>query len=243
MKKIIIIGVVIVLIVVGAFFFTRGTGEQQVSNLDVTDTVRGFYDGWLGAVKDPAVEPNQKTLAKSPILSKELRSKLATILKDSEATTDPVLCQSVIPEEFSTRTVFESESEAQILVTSKDKKVTEQAIFSLLKYNEGWYINGIECSLGEFAPKREFTFENVGNLLKGSIPPPYDPKVWHLVYKENNQPGHVVPILFDAESQCKDLSGGQSVCKPSELKEVTKVLIRGQMTERGVDVDQLEFVK
>lgn len=243
MKKITIIGVIVVLVVVFALVFTMGSTEQQVSKLDATDTVRDFYDNWLKATQQPTIDPDRATLAKSPILSKELKNRLVSALKQSGTASDPVLCQTAIPENISTRTVFENAEQAQILVTSKDKKVTEQAIVTLMKYKEGWYIDDIECSLGEFAPEREFSFEREGHLLKDSIPPPYDSKNWHLVFEENNELGHVVPLFFSSESQCTSLDKSKSVCKPDQFTEATKVFIRGQMSERGVSVKQLEFVK
>jgi len=243
MKKIIIIGVVIV-IAIFAFIFIGGSNEQQVSKLDTTDTVVDFYDKWLKAVQLPTTaNPSLATLAKSPILSKSLRDRLISTRKDANTTIDPVLCQTVVPEEVSTRTVFENANEAQILVMSRDKKVTEQAIFTLMKYNDGWYINDIQCSLGEFAPEREFSFEKEGYLLKGSIPKPYDPKNWHLVFEDNGENGHVVPLFFDSKSQCTSLDGSKSVCKPDQFTEATKVSVHAQMTERGANVKQLEFVK
>jgi hypothetical protein len=244
MKKITIIGLVVVLIMVGilGWFFMNKSSEQQVSKLDVIDTVGNFYDTWLAAEKDGAVEPNQATLAKSPILSKTLRDKLKEAVKQN-VTPDPVLCQTVIPEDISLRLVREDAEKAEVLVTSKDTKVTEQAIITLLRLSDGWYINDIRCSLGEFEPEREFTFEREGYLLKGSVPKPYDSKNWHLVFEENGKQGHVAPLFFNAESQCTNLDGSKAVCKPDQFTEATKVLIRGDMSERGATVKQLEFVK
>jgi hypothetical protein len=242
MKKIIIFLVIIAIAGLIWFSFGGPTG-QQVSKLDATDTVGDFYGKWLKAAQTPtAADPSQATLAKSPILSKSLRDKLANAQKDSNAT-DPVLCQTKVPEGISTRNVYINENEAQILITSKDKKVTDQALITLTKLNGGWYINDIQCSLGEFAPEKEFSFEAVGFLLKGSIPKPYNPKNWHIVFEEDGKPGNVVPLFFNSKSQCTSLSGSKSICKPEQFTEATKVSIRGQMTERGADVNQLEFVK
>lgn len=246
MKKIKIVGVVVVLVaIVGlVWFFNKGPAMQQVSRLDVIDTVGGFYSQWLKAVKDPAsAVPNKSDLAKLPILSKELRGRLTETLKQSGATLDPVLCQTVIPEKISTRAVYENTDKAQVLVMSRDKKVTEQALISLIKFNDGWYINDIQCSSGEFGAEREFSFEREGYLLKGSIPPPYNSKNWHLVFEENGQVSNVVPLFFDSESQCTSLDGSKSVCKPDQFIEATKVFVHGQMTERGVSVKRQEFVK
>jgi hypothetical protein len=246
MKKIIIFVVIVVLVAIAGltWSFTKGSARQQVSRLDAIDTVGDFYDKWLKAVQQPTTaDPDQAALAKSPILSKVLRTRLVSAQKNPTTTPDPVLCQTVIPENIATRVVYELEDKAQVLVTSRDKSATEQATVTLIKHNDGWYVDDIECSPGEFAPEREFSFERGGNLLKGSIPPPYNPKNWHLIFEENGELGHVVPLFFDSESQCTSLSGSKSVCKPDQLVETTKVFIRGQMTERGASVKQLEFVK
>jgi len=237
-KKIII---AVVLIVLGAWFFTRGSG-QEVSQLDVVDTVGGFYDQWLEAVKNPDADPSRADLANLPILSKTLRDKLNEALKQSDAT-DPVLCQTVVPENISMRTVSEDADRAEVLITSKDKKVTEQALISLVGQDGGWYIDDIKCSSGEFEEEKEFSFEREGFLLKSSVPSPYDSKNWHLVFAENGQDGHVVPLFFNTESQCTDLDGNKSACQPDKFTETTKVFVRGQMTERGVNVKQQLLVK
>lgn len=246
MKKIKIIGAAVVLVVIVGlvWFFAKGPTEQQVSKLDAVDTAGDFYRGWLEAAQQPATsDPSLATLAKSPILSKSLKDKIKTAQKDSDTTTDPVLCQTAIPEDISMRRVFMSEDEAQILVTSKDKNVTDQALVTLNRYNGGWYIDDIQCSLGEFEPEREFSFEKEGYLLKNSIPEPYDSKNWHLIFEDDGEPGHVVPLFFDAESQCTGLDGSVAVCKPDEFTEAAKVYVRSQMTERGADVVRMEFVK
>lgn len=243
MSKTKIVGIVVVLIVVVALFLAGGPGGQQVSKLDAIDTVGGFYDEWLKAAQEPTADPNRATLAESTILSKTLRDRLVSTLKQSDTTLDPALCQTVVPENITIRSVYENASGAQILVTSRDKLATEQALVTLVRLDDGWYIDDIECSAGEFAPEREFSFEKEGFLLKGSVPPPYDSKNWHLVFEENDEPGHVVPLFFDSESQCTTSNGSKSVCKPEQFKEATKASLRGQMTERGVSVKQFEFVK
>ncbi len=240
MKKILIIGAVLVLIIIAVFArgFIGG-GKQEVSKLDPIDTVEGFYHQWLAAEKDPAIEPNQKTLAASPFLSKDLRDRL----KEPATTTDPVLCQTVTPQEITIRRVFEDTKKSEVLVTNKDKTVTNQAVVTLNSLNGGWYINDIKCSAGEIPPVREFSFEKEGFLLKASIPKPFDPKNWHLIFTENNEAGHVAPLFFDAASKCIAQSGSESICKPETFTEATKVFVRAQMTERGAVVKRLEFVK
>jgi hypothetical protein len=247
MNKKIIVGVVVLIALAGLiWFFTKagGPAKQQVSTLDAIDTVTEFYNPWLIASKEgETAQQNKMKLVKSPILGEALRAKLTSALQGSTQTIDPVLCQSVVPEGISTRSILTDENEAQLLITSKDKKVTEQAFVTLSKLSGGWYINDIECSLGEFAPDREFSFENVGYLLKGSIPKPYDSKFWHLVYEVNGQQGNVAPLLFDKDSQCTSLDGNKSVCKPDQFTEATKVSVHAQMSERGAHVKKLEFVE
>ncbi|MFA6269874.1 MAG: hypothetical protein WC657_01525 [Candidatus Paceibacterota bacterium] len=245
MKKTKIIGVVIVVVVVGLiWFFTKGPADQQVSRLDIKDTVANFYGDWLKAVREPvSANPTQSQLANSPVLSKTLRDHIKKTIKQPGTNLDPVLCQTVIPERISTRMVFENADKAQILITSPDKKVTEQALTTLIKYKDGWYIDSIQCSPGEFGPQREFSFESQGFLLKSSIPAPYNSKDWHLVYEENGQAGNVIPIFFDSKSQCVNLDGTKSTCKPDQFTEATKVFVHGQMTERGISVTRQEFVK
>lgn len=246
MKRTKIIAIVVILLgIIGlVWIFTKGDAEQQVSRLDAVDTAGEFYRDWLKAAQTPTdAEPSLKTLAKSPILSKLLREKIENAQKNSENTTDPVLCQTTVPEDISMRRVYTTEDEVQILVTSKNKDVTDQASVTLRGYNGGWYIDDIQCSLGEYAPEREFSFEKTGFLIKNSIPKPYNPENWHLVFEENGEQGHVVPLFFDSESQCTNLDGNKSVCKSEQFTEATKVSIRAQMTERGASVKQLEFVK
>lgn len=244
-KRIIII--VAVLIVIGGlvWLFSRGEGGsvgQQVSTLDAVDTVGTFYDQWLTAIKEPGTaDPTRVALMKSPLLSKELRDRLA---KEStlDASPDPVLCTTKTPEKLNTSRVFEEADKAQLLVMSREKNASEAAIVTLAK-DGGWYIDTIECTKGDIPPVREFAFEKEGNLLKGSIPKPFDPKNWHLVFEDNGVKGNVVPLFFDATSQCTSLDGKTAVCKPAEFKEVAKVFIQAQMTERGATVKNLKFIK
>lgn len=242
--KIIVIVVALAVALGLIWLVSRGSGVQQTSKLDAIDTVGNFYEQWLKAAQKPTdADPDQKTLAKSPILSKMLRDRLVEAQKTPNVTPDPVLCQTVTPENISTRRVYESADKAQILVTSRDKEVTDQATVTLTRLNDGWYIEDIECSLGEFAPDREFSFESEGYLLKGSIPPPYDSKNWHLVFEERGVKGHVVPIFFSSTSECTSLGGEKALCRPEQFQEATKVFIQGQMTERGVEITFLNFVK
>ena len=130
-----------------------------------------------------------------------------------------------------------------MLVTSKDKAVTKQAVVDLIKSDDSWMISGIQCTDGDVAPVKEFSFEQTGFLIKASVPKPYNNKNWHLVFTQDGKAGNVVPLIFDAKSQCTSIDGTKAVCKPEQFAETNKVVVRGGMTERGATVAQLEFVK
>lgn len=245
MKKIKIIGALVVLVVVILLVKSFGGSGQQVSQFDTVDTVGSFYGDWLEAVKEPlSADPSAETLAKSPILSKVLREKIAEARANSETNLDPVLCQAEAPADISIRKVYENEGEAaQILVTEKGNPTSTQALITLEWYKDGWFIKDIECSLGEVAPEREFSFEQTGFLLKDSIPSPFDSKNWHIIFEDNGVAGNVVPIFFDSKSECTALDGKIATCDPSKFSETSQVSVKGQMTERGATIQKLEFVK
>lgn len=246
MKKVIILGALLVIIGVVVWSFKGSSGDSiggaDMKYAEPADAVDTFYRQWLVAAKDSAAQPDRATLAESSVLTKELRATLAASLKSGEAL-DPVLCQTVVPQEVVFRNIYEQGSEAQMLVTSKDKKVTKQAVVSLTKSDDSWVISEIECTDGEVAPVKEFSFEQTGFLIKDSVPKPFNNKNWHLVFTQDGRAGNVVPLIFDAKSQCTSIDGVKAVCKPEQFKETNKVLVRGGMTERGATVAQLEFVK
>jgi hypothetical protein len=247
-NKIIIVGVVLLLAIGGGVWFFRGgpiitIGQQQVSKGDAVDAVSSFYNPWLKALQSTTTNPYKEGLDKTSILSKALQIKLAGAQSQGASNPDPVLCQTITPTKLATRTVFQGVDKAQIVVTDRNKKSTDQALVNLIKLNGGWYIDDITCSLGEFGVDKEYSFENVGFLLKGSIPKPYNPKDWHIVYQEDGVNGNVVPIFFGKGSICTTDDGKTSVCDVSLLQETMKVSVHGQMTERGVDVQKMEFPK
>lgn len=218
------------------------SGKQEVSTLDPIDVTFDFYDPWLAAAQATSTNPFKEGLAKAPILSKELRKKIKNAPRTGAEVVDPVLCQTTTPADISARMVSQDETQAEVLILSRQKELTGQAVVKLVALNGGWYINDIVCSPGEFAPEREFTFEREGFLLK-SVPPPYNPQYWHIVFEENGEKGHAAPLFFDAESTCKALDGKTAVCNPDQFREATKVLVKGSMSETGVQVKQLELMK
>lgn len=245
MKKVIIL-VVLLAVIGGIVWLVNGgnidTTSTQAKYADPADAVGDFYDQWLKAAQDPSLTPDRSTLAKSPTLTKELSAKVAAALQTGGGV-DPVLCQSVVPQGITTRNVYEQADKAEILVTSKDKSVTKQAVVSLTKSSDSWFISEIQCTDGDIAPVQEFSFEKEGFLIKQSVPKPFNNKNWHLVFTQDGKPGNVVPLIFDAKSQCTNLEGVKAVCKPEQFKETAQVRVRGGMTERGATVAHLEFVK
>lgn len=240
-RKIIAIGALAALIIIAAgaaiWYVLNVTGKQEVSTDDPVDVVGDFYDAWLLAAQSTSTNPYDAGLAKSRILSKELRKEIAAAHR-AGTMPDPVLCQTVLPTDVGIRTVFNSPEETQVLVTARKSTSTEQAIVTLRSLEEGWYINSIKCSPGEFAPEREFTFDRDGVLLK-NVPAPLDPQKWHLLFEENGEPNHYVPLFFAATTMCQPLKGAESACAPDTFAENAKVHIQGDMTELGVEVKRL----
>ncbi|MDP3953617.1 MAG: hypothetical protein Q8P99_02255 [bacterium] len=237
-----VLGLVVIAVIVGLYLrgFKSSGSRQEVSTADPVDIVLDFYEPWLAAVRATDTNPYQLGLAKAPLLSKTLRERLLSAEGASQDGLDPVLCQTTVPTQISARPVTESADTAKVLVMSREEGALEQAIVTLLKHNDGWYIDDILCSPGEFPPEREFSFQMEGFLLK-SVEPPLDSQYWHLVFEENNQQGHVVPLFFDTDSTCINLDGHESVCSPEQFTEPSKALVSGEMTELGVQVKRLEF--
>lgn len=241
------VALILIIIAAGAFFLFKGkglplptqdsTGSARGINKDPIDIVSDFYASWLDAAKSTSTDPYKEGLQSNPALSSALSAKLAAAKGTS---TDPVLCQSRTPSKIATRVVYTLPAKEEILVTAKDKDLTGQAIVTLSKQGENWSIDSIECAAGEFAPEREFTFEQEGFLLK-QVPPPYDPKNWHLVFSEEGTMGHVVPLFFDSSSMCTSPDGTTAVCDPSTFKETRKATVHGNMTEYGVNVKKMEL--
>lgn len=242
----------LVVIVLITWFFlkmsqTETQGDQESNNQEVStdnpiDIVLDFYELWLQAAKSTSTNPFQSELTTRPILSKTLSAKLKESRVEGNTEIDPVLCQSTIPERITARSIFKQEDKTQILVMAKDTTVTEQAIITLKRQNGGWYIDDILCSPGEFAPEREFSFEQEGYLLK-NVPPPLDAQYWHIIFEQNGELGHAVPLMFDTESMCHATDGNKTVCSPDQFVEAKKVRAYGQMTEVGVEVKRLEFLE
>jgi len=241
-KKILIGGLILVLILVFISTHYAKPSKQQVSINEPVDIVSDFYTQWITELNSPDIDPYKSGLSKSPILSPELIEKIENIKINSEDGVDPVLCQNTSDMKISTRRVYEKEDEAQLLVTSKDKSLTGQAVVTLLKYNKGWYINDIKCSPGEFGEEREFTFERDGFILKGAVSESLNPGVWYIFFEENGELGHHAPLLFSSDSVCMNEKGDEMSCDQSALVDYTKVSVQGGMTEWGVEVNNFVLI-
>lgn len=217
--------------------------QQQVATGEPLDVVSDFYLPWLDAVQSTSTDPYTEGMSENPILGKELRAHIKDSKPQKEGDIDPVLCQTVIPEKIATRAVYQSDEKAQFVITGRKTESTLQSVVTLNQYNGGWYIDQIECTLGEVPPEREFTFERKGSLIKDSIMKPFDSQYWHLVFEENDEQGHVAPLFFSPESMCLSKDGNTSVCDTSQFKEAMHIFVQGEMSERGVDVKKAEITE
>jgi hypothetical protein len=244
-----LLGLLVLFIIVGAYVWmpsqdsiTIQVPDQMVSTETPVNIVLDFYGAWLDAAKSTSTNPYILELHAQPILGEGLRTRLASTQNNEAGTLDPVLCQTIVPEHITGRKVFEIENRAQILVMARDKTVFNQALVTLMRHNDGWYIDDITCSPGEFAPVLEFTFEKEGYLLK-NVPPPLDSQYWYIIFTENNEQGHSAPLFFNEKSVCQSIENVETVCDSTQFIEGTKIYMYGQMTERGVEVERLKYVQ
>ena len=244
MKKIQLIGIgilVLVILALGTGIFLKDKFAQEVSFEEPVDIVMEFYSPWLNAMQSTSTNPYAEGLVDYPILSRDLRKELKEMEGQNIDGMYPVLCQQTVPLRISTRRIYEEGDRAQILVMAKDEGLYGQAIITLNKLNEGWYIDSIKCSPGEFAPEKEFSFEREGIIIKETVTEPYNNQYWHLVYEENGAKGLLVPLFFDQETKCIPKRGDEYICDPSQFKEDSKVTIRAQLTEAGAEVKRVEY--
>ena len=252
-KKFIISGLVILVVCIlaaGTLYkrshtepqLTKDPTDQEVSMDEPIDIVLDFYGTWLEAVKSTSTDPYTSGFTATKILSEKLRMQLMSTQGHAETEIDPVLCQTTTPERVSGKIVFQQPDVSSVLVTAKETGLSAQSVFTLKRHNDGWFIDDIVCASGELELPREFSFEKEGFLLK-NVPPPLDSQYWHIVFEENGEKGHAVPLLFDAESSCVAIDGSKTNCDPTQFIEATKVHVYSQMTELGADVTRLEFVE
>lgn len=216
--------------------------KLQASKGDPVDIVMDFYNAWLVAAKTGTMKPYEAGLTTRPVLSAALKAKLDSAKTHGATDPDPVLCQIKTPDQISSRTIYQQKDSAQVLITSKDKSQTAQAVVTLKPQDGGWYIDDISCSAGEGGPTAEFSFDHEGYLLK-SVPPPLNKKYWYVIYEENGVKGQYAPLFLSKTSACQSVDGAKSVCDVATFTDAKKVHVYGQMTETGVDVTRIEFIK
>ena len=249
MKKYIAGIVIVAIVIVGIFVWKSGfrASDDSIKHNGVAgdpiDIALDFYRTWL-AERNAGSDGNN--LVHSQSLSNAMQEKLKGFDFSSDQTDlDPVLCQTVLPENFQSRIVFQNEDREQLLILSSNKEVPNQAIVSLELHDELWEITDIQCNAeGERGPDvGEFSFDATGHLLKDSLPSTFNKDYWYLVFEENGVPGHTVPLLLNSTSMCAGQDGAVNVCIPDQqLSEAKHVHIQGQMTELGVSVNRIEFL-
>lgn len=237
-----------ILIVIGllyiGFYSLRSTSDslqdQVVSYNEPIDVLLDFYQPWLDAMQSTTTNPYEIGLEKNPILSVQLREKLKTSSDNQDI--DPVLCQSIVPTKISSRTILEQPDTVQFMVLSREPVQIGQAAVTLLRLNDGWYIDDISCTQGEVDMFSDGMFESKGVLIT-NLPSPYDPNIWHLGFTEDALRVKIVPLFFDSESMCVDENNTETICDSNTFIETTMVLLQGDMTEAGVEVTRVEFTQ
>lgn len=239
------IGALLALIIFGFFQSNTTPTDEPVDSqpdTDPLDDALSFYNQWLDAAQSTTTDPYAAGVLDSTILTDNARSQIESA-RDQNPALDPVLCRSDVPERVGGKLTYQLDDEAQLIVLGRGGEVAsaDQAMVTLLVSDGQWKIDNIECLSGESAPEREFSFDREGFLLK-SVPEPYDPDYWHLVFEQDGQMGHLVPLYFDASSTCTALDATESVCSPESFTEATPVEVRGDMTEAGLEVKQLQIL-
>jgi len=238
---------VVLLVVVGWQLFTTGSPVfdpgndiQIVPTDDPLDIVMELYNPWLTGLRSTSTEFNAADLLVAAPITEALRVRLLSSI-DTQSAVDPVLCQAELPDRVGAKSVFTTDTEAQVMIIPRGKKVPEQALVTMTAVDGQWFISDIVCSRGELAPELEYTFEREGNLLKQSLQPPLDANQWHLIYTRDDVAGNAIPLEFNSESICVASDGSEQVCVPDQLAEATAVKLQGAMQESGVVVQRMQI--
>ncbi len=253
-KKLLLL-VLLVIVLVGAFLVFRNTTDQtndssnetgdiQAVEADPIDTVMDFYSTWLNAVKATDADPYTRGLLEEEILSQPMRERIQSAQADFEKDqADPVLCTTVTPEGFRTKVISREPADAQILMLERGDNIRALAVVTLTGVNGAWQIVDINCDAGEEAPPQgEFSFEKTGFLLGPSVQPPLDATKWYIVYAKDGLQGFTAVLNFIETSTCTDESGSTFTCGNEQLRETMEITVQGDMQETGVDVVNLTIV-
>ena len=244
-----IVGFLIIIILVAGWWYVGKKGGDtaeetaQAVEGDAVDSVIDFYwplrDALYTAESDPFVYERDNSQELSP----EMLDRFEQLKNQSRvAVLEAVICQTSVPEKIKTQRVYELANEVQVIVRARDEGLFGQAIVTLKPHEGRWKISDISCGSGEIAPEREFSFQEAGYLVK-SVPPPLNSDYWHVVFKQNGTLGHTVPLFFNESSNCIDASGIESICDPNQFKEASQAMVAGEMSETGLTVQKLEFLK
>jgi len=234
---IVIVGIIIWQVMGGKGLLPEAWNGVEGDPVDVT---LDFYESWLEARKNGPNEPFTAGMLDYAQVSPDLKAHLKTFEGQlTDETEDPVLCQIGVPDGLRTKPVFKQDESAQMLVMSKG--ATGQAVVSLEAKNGLWRISDISCGNGETGPQGEYSFEKSGFLLK-QVPAPLDSNYWHLVFEEAGVLGHAVPLFIGDDSVCVQKDGTEVACNDDVLKETTPALVKGEMTETGVQVKRIELI-
>ena len=249
-RKYIFGGIAIVAIILLAVFLLRGdnadsdnngNGAEREVEGEPLDVISEFYNGWLTEAKTEGGDPYGTHLVENTFLAEEFKNRLKTMYNEGEiGELDPVVCQTVTPSNIRVKPVFTNENEAQMLYVPRVEGSTTQALATLEVIDYKWQITDIECTSGETAPEREYSFEKEGFLLK-NVPEPLDSRYWHLVFEQDGQMGHTVPLFFDESSVCIATNGEEAVCNPDQFTEAGAVYVQAEMSESGATVKRLQF--
>ncbi|MEZ4195373.1 MAG: hypothetical protein R3B53_03210 [Candidatus Paceibacterota bacterium] len=212
---------------------------------EALDVALDFAQVWLDTRNSTTTDPYKEGLVNSESLSVEVSQKLVEAESNfRDNNFDPVLCQTGLPSGFKAKPIFENESEVQAIIFPKEKDTGVQTIFTLKSHDNLWEITDISCGTGEQGPELgEFTFEQEGFLLKQSVPPPLDSNHWHLVFEQNGVLGHTAPLFLGEDSKCLTTSDNEETCNDSLLAEAMRVVVKGSLTEAGVEVKRVELVE
>ena len=244
MKKVLIIALLIIGIGALVWWMQKdgggfGSSEPQIPEDEALTILFEFYNPWLDAAQSTSTDPYAEGLAEAPMLSDEVRQYIADHREDD---IDPVLCQEALPRQIGARPLYEEDLKAQYMLLSRGlpEQSPRYAVATLDAVDGEWRITSIACQFGEEAPEREFSFMQEGQLLK-SVPPPLDSNYWHLVFTQSGVEGHTVPLFFDENSTCINEQGETSVCDESQFQQTARATVKGDMTEAGVEVKEMQF--
>lgn len=246
-KKLIGLVVVAAIVIIGFVVLKNnsagpGAEEKVMPEVPAIDVVLNFMGDWLDARESTETTPVAEGLTQSEALSKAFAEQLQATSFDFEGDSlDPVLCQTVLPNNLRSKTVSETDSNVEILVIANGAQTANQAVVKLIIEDGEWKINSIKCGFGETGPEMgEYSFEQTGQLLK-SVPPPLDPNFWYLVYESEGVSGFTAKLMFDASSVCVSNEAVETVCEPDTFQQTARAKVQGDISEAGVMVKRVTF--